>query len=52
MKRIKNLTLLLLAVYVSSCEDFLSPEPISAISADTYYANDQEIQADVENLYD
>jgi len=52
MKRIKNLTLLLLAVYVSSCEDFLSPEPISAISADTYYTNDQELQAAVNNIYD
>jgi hypothetical protein len=52
MRRIKNLTLLLLAVYVSSCEDFLSPEPISAISADTYYTSDQELQAAVDNLYD
>ena len=52
MKLIKNLTLLLLAVFVSSCEDFLSPEPISAVVADFYYTNDQEIQAAVESLYD
>jgi len=53
MKLIKNLTLLLLAVYVSSCsEDFLSPEPISSISADAYYTNDQELQAAVNNMYD
>ena len=52
MKLIKNLTLLLLAVCLSSCEDYLSPEPISAVVADFYYTNDQEIQAAVENLYD
>jgi len=53
MKLIKNLTLLLLAVYMSSCsDDFLSPEPISSISADGYYTNDQELQAAVNNMYD
>jgi len=53
MKRIKILTLLLLAGFASSCsDDYLSPEPISAISADGYYTNDQEIQAAVNNLYD
>ncbi|WKK66444.1 RagB/SusD family nutrient uptake outer membrane protein [Lutimonas zeaxanthinifaciens] len=52
MKLIKNLTLLLLAVFMSSCEDYLSPEPISAVVADFYYTNDQEIQAAVESLYD
>jgi hypothetical protein len=53
MKNIKNLTLLLLAIYVSSCsDDFLSPEPISAISADTYYSNEAELETGVNNMYD
>ena len=53
MKNIKNLTLLLLAIYVSSCsDDFLSPEPISAISADTYYSTQGELETGVNNMYD
>ncbi len=52
MKLIKNLTLLLLAVYVSSCEDFLSPEPTAAVDASSYYTNDQELQSAVNNMYD
>jgi len=51
MKLIKNLTLLLLAVSMSSCEDYLSPEPTSAVDAGTYYSNDQEIQSAVNNMY-
>ena len=51
MKLIKNLTLLLLAVSMSSCEDYLSPEPTSAVDAGSYYTNDQEIQAAVNNMY-
>ena len=52
MKLIKNLTLLLLAVYVSSCEDYLSPEPTAAVDAGSYYTNDQELQSAVNNMYD
>jgi len=53
MKRIKNLALLILAIYVSSCsDDFLSPEPISAISADSYYSTEAELETGVNNMYD
>ena len=52
MKLIKNLTLLLLAVYVSSCDDYLSPEPTAAVDAGSYYTNDQELQSAVNNMYD
>jgi len=51
MKLIKNLTLLLLAVSISSCEDYLSPEPTSAVDAGSYYTNDTEIQSAVNNMY-
>ena len=51
MKLIKNLTLLLLAVYVSSCDDYLSPEPTAAVDASSYYTNDQELQSAVNNMY-
>ncbi|SDX93691.1 Starch-binding associating with outer membrane [Lutibacter oricola] len=53
MKQIKFLTLLILAVFISSCEDdFLSPELVSAENGDTYYANDAEIETAVVNIYD
>ena len=53
MKHIKYLTLFLFAVLVSSCsDDFLAPDPISAIKADTYYSNTDEVQTGVNNMYD
>ncbi|RXP45223.1 RagB/SusD family nutrient uptake outer membrane protein [Lutibacter sp. HS1-25] len=51
MKQIKFLIILLLGVFVSSCSDFLSPEPISAISTDNYYKNDIEIETGILNMY-
>ncbi len=53
MKKIRNITLFLFAVAVTACsDDFLSPEPISAISGENYYSNDQEIEKGVINMYD
>lgn len=52
MKRIIKLTFLLLVMFVSSCSDFLEPEPVSAIGADTFYSNDSEIETGVINMYD
>lgn len=52
MRQIKILILLLLGAYVTSCEDFLSPAPLSAITTDNYYANDSEILTGVINMYD
>lgn len=53
MKKIRNFTLFLFAVTVTACsDDFLSPEPISAISGENYYSNDQEIEKGVVNMYD
>ena len=52
MKEIKFLTMLILAVIVSSCEDtFLSPDLVSAENGATYYANDAEIETAVVNIY-
>lgn len=53
MKQIKFITLLLIAVYVSSCkDDFLEPVPTSVLTGDTYYSNEQELQTGVINMYD
>lgn len=53
MKQIKIITLLLLVVYVSSCEkDFLSPSPISAIGGETFFSNEAELETGVINMYD
>jgi hypothetical protein len=52
MRQIKILILLFLGAYVSSCSDFLSPEPISAITTDSYFKNDAEIQSGIMNMYD
>ncbi len=52
MRHIKILILIMLGAYVSSCEDFLSPEPISAITTDSYFKNDTEILTGIINMYD
>lgn len=53
MKNIRNLMLLVLAVFASACsEDFLEPDPTSAVSGADYYRNDQELANGVNNLYD
>ncbi|MFY0628976.1 MAG: RagB/SusD family nutrient uptake outer membrane protein [Flavobacteriaceae bacterium] len=53
MKQIKFLTLLLIAVLVTSCEKtFLSPELETGINADNYYTTDEEIQTGVLSVYD
>lgn len=53
MKQIKILTLLLLVVGFSSCgDDYLEPAPTSAIGGETFYANDQEIESALINMYD
>lgn len=52
MKQIKFLILIFLGVLSASCEDFLSPQPLSALSADTYFQNDAELEAGLINMYD
>ena len=53
MKQIKFLTLLILTIVISSCEDtFLSPDLVSAENGASYYANDQEIETAIINIYD
>lgn len=53
MKQIKFLTLLLIAVLVTSCEKtFLSPELETGINGDNYYNSDAEIQTGILNIYD
>ncbi|SNR73724.1 Starch-binding associating with outer membrane [Lutibacter agarilyticus] len=52
MRQIKILILLFVGVSISSCSDFLSPEPLSAITADSYFKNDSEILTGVINMYD
>ena len=38
---------------IGSCsDDFLSPDPISAVSGEEYYTNDQELETAVVNMYD
>lgn len=53
MKQIKIIILLLIGTAIVSCgDDFLSPAPISAITADNYYKNDAEIESGIINMYD
>lgn len=52
MRQIKILILLFVGASISSCSDFLSPEPLSAITADSYFKNDSEILTGVINMYD
>lgn len=52
MKQIKFLILLLLGVFVTSCNDFLEPTPLSAITADSYFQTESELEAGAVNMYD
>jgi hypothetical protein len=53
MKQIKYITALLLVFFMLSCdEDFLEPAPLSAVSGEDYYRNDQELEKGVINIYD
>lgn len=52
MKQIKFLILLLLGVTITSCDDFLEPTPLSAITADSYFTTEAELEAGAVNMYD
>jgi len=53
MKPFKSVALLLSLVLLFSCgDDFLEPDPTSSISAETFYSNEQELQAALINIYD
>lgn len=52
MKQIKFLILLLLGVSATSCDDFLDPTPLSAITADSYFTTESELEAGAVNMYD
>jgi hypothetical protein len=53
MKQIKIIILLLMGTAIVSCgDDFLSPAPTSAITADNFYKNDVEIESGIINMYD
>lgn len=53
MKNIKVLASLFLAVVIaSSCEDYLEPDPVSFVGADSFFQNDTEIEAGVLSIYD
>ncbi|GAB7255903.1 RagB/SusD family nutrient uptake outer membrane protein [Polaribacter sp. OB-PA-B3] len=53
MKQIKFLIVLIVAVFVSSCEDtFLTPDLKTGISADAYFTTEAEVEAAVINMYD
>lgn len=56
MKKILNISKYIAALMVmftiSSCEDYLSPEPTSAINGETYYTTEAEFDLAILNMYD
>ncbi len=53
MKEINKLVLLVIAICLSSCgEDFLSPDPVSAVSAAGYFETEAQLETGVINMYD
>lgn len=53
MKQLKIVTLVALAMFVSSCEKtFLSPELTSGINSESFYKTEEEIESAVINMYD
>tara|TARA_R110001583_G_scaffold79887_1_gene215316 strand:- start:270 stop:1706 length:1437 start_codon:yes stop_codon:yes gene_type:complete len=53
MKYLKNITLLVLAMFVTSCgTDYLDPAPTGGISDATFYSNDSQLLNAIMNMYD
>ncbi len=53
MKNYKHILVVFAAMlFLSSCEDQLSPEPTAGISTDTYYNNADEVETAVLAIYD
>lgn len=53
MKYIKFLSLLFIAVFITSCgDDFLEPLPTAVLNGETFYANEQELETGIINMYD
>lgn len=53
MKKIYNISILILALTLASCgEDFLSPDPISAVGAAGYFTTEGQLETGVINIYD
>ena len=53
MKSLKYIGLVILLSYFQSCnKDFLEPVPESAISSDSYFLNDEQIETAVIGVYD
>lgn len=53
MKNIKYFIGILIGLGLASCgNEYLSPDPISAIGGDSFYSNDQELEAGLVNMYD
>lgn len=53
MKNIKYYIGILIGLGLASCgDDFLSPDPISAIGGETFYSNDKELETGLINMYD
>lgn len=49
---LKYITALAVMFTISSCEDFLSPEPVSATNGETYYTTEAEFDLAILNMYD
>ncbi len=53
MKAIYSKILIIFSIVVaSSCDDYLEPEPISFISQEFYFANDDQLDVGILNIYD
>lgn len=53
MKNLKFLTLIVITILSTSCEDsFLSPDLKTGTSGEAFYSNDEELEAAVINIYD
>lgn len=49
---LKYITAMVVFFTVSSCEDFLSPEPTSAISGEAFFTTEADFDLAIENMYD
>lgn len=52
MKNIKHKIVLIFALALFSCEDFLEPAPTSSVSSANFYTNEQQLLEGVFNMYD
>src|SRR5690606_41759649 len=51
MRTVKWITILTLAVTISSCKEFLTVQPVDRLTGNNFYLSKEDVEANVANMY-